>query len=41
MTEEEDILRFREARMTWKHWAIIAAANIVVALVITSIRLLD
>lgn len=41
MSEEEDILRFREARMTWKHWAIIAAANIVVAVIVASIRALD
>jgi len=38
MTEEEDILRFREARLTWKHWAWVIAANILIYLVVSVIR---
>ena len=38
MTEEEDILRFREARLTWKHWFWAFVANVAVYWIVTAIR---
>lgn len=37
MSEDEDIIRFREAQMTWKHWVYIAIALLVTYIFVTGL----